>query len=538
MGTIASDSIQLESIKSVNDTANNADSVATTANTTANTALSQANATASHFWYDSDGAHVTEVTAVEWADSSDPNYHSGGNTLITSTGLKVRDGLTDLATFGSTGVQIGQSSSGHTNIASSGMTVYGNAGSDLLANIGYGSGQDSGGGTSNAPFYTLGNRTGTVGNYSTAEGYGTEASGFASHAEGWQTTAEYNGSHAEGYGTTASDTGDHAEGTDTTASGGSSHAEGYDTTASGAYSHSEGENTTASNTTAHAEGWKSVATGVYSHAQNQWTKASSNAQTALGKYNVEDNADTYALIIGNGSDDNSRSNALTVDWSGNVVAGDYTGGDISCDDITATGDATITGDISADNITATTNITASGNISAVDGTFTGDVTVGNDLAVTSNITAVDITASGDVYGVDGIFSDTITVGRAPTSNMEVATKKYVDDNAGGGGGWTPTYTSLRTAISMTTTLTNYGNIDMTDCKYLEFCVYNNSYVTSFVVSIDTVQRKINNAYPTHTHVCRIGSTTYYFEWQYNDGTHIKMRTTSGSGIYVSVYGIK
>ena len=528
MGTIASDSIQLESIKSVNDTANNADSVATTANTTANTALSQANATASHFWYDSDGAHVTEVTAVEWADSSDPNYHSGGNTLITSTGLKVRDGLTDLATFGSTGVQIGQSTSGHTNIASSGLTVYGNAGSDLLANIGFGSGQDSGGGTSNAPYYTLGDRTGTVGNYSTAEGYGTEASGFASHSEGWQTTAEYNGSHAEGYDTTASDTGAHAEGVGTSASGYGAHAEGYGTTANGAHSHAEGESTYASNTDAHAEGWKSVATGVYSHAQNVWTKASSNAQTSIGKYNVEDNADTYALIIGNGTADNSRSNALTVKWNGDVT----TAGDVSAVD------GTFSGDISADNITATGDITASGNVSAVDGTFTGDVTVGNDLAVTSNITAVDITASGDVYGVDGIFSDTITVGRAPTSNMEVATKKYVDDNAGGGGGWTPTYTSLRTAISMTTTLTNYGNIDMTDCKYLEFCVYNNSYVTSFVVSIDTVQRKINNAYPTHTHMCRIGSTTYYFEWQYNDGTHIKMRTTSGSGIYVSVYGIK
>ena len=57
------------------------------------------------------------------------------------------------------------------------------------------------------------------------------------------------------------------------------------------------------------------------HAQNCYTKASSDNQTAIGKYNVEDANDTYAFIIGNGTADNARSNAFTVDWSGNVTFG-------------------------------------------------------------------------------------------------------------------------------------------------------------------------------------------------------------------------
>lgn len=41
-------------------------------------------------------------------------------------------------------------------------------------------------------------------------------------------------------------------------------------------------------------------------------------QTAIGKYNISDSNSTYAFIIGNGTANNARSNALTVDWSGNV----------------------------------------------------------------------------------------------------------------------------------------------------------------------------------------------------------------------------
>ena len=103
-----------------------------------------------------------------------------------------------------------------------------------------------------------------------------------------------------------------------------STAEGKATAASGSGSHSEGESTFAEGDNSHAEGYFSVASGARSHAQNGNTVAAYADQTAIGKFN--DNQSTTAFEIGNGAV-GSRSNALTVDWSGNVVAaGDITDG--------------------------------------------------------------------------------------------------------------------------------------------------------------------------------------------------------------------
>ena len=125
-------------------------------------------------------------------------------------------------------------------------------------------------------------------------------------------------STAEGNTTTASGNQSHAEGKQTTASNEQSHAEGYKTTASGSYSHSEGNNTQATNTS--------------SHAQNMGTIAQGMAQTAIGKYNVSD-YNTYAFIIGNGESNNSRSNALAIQWDGTLVFAN--GETLSPSDITA-----------------------------------------------------------------------------------------------------------------------------------------------------------------------------------------------------------
>ena len=166
------------------------------------------------------------------------------------------------------------------------------------------------------------------GNYSHAEGLKTTASGVASHAEGRGTTASGGLSHAEGRGTTASGGMSHAEGRGTTASGGMSHAEGSFTTASGDYSHAEGDNTTAS--------------GKYSHAEGSETIAAGNNQHVEGRYNIEDTSNKYAHIIGNGSSDTKRSNAHTLDWSGNAwYAGEVKVGGASQGDATAKTLATI-----------------------------------------------------------------------------------------------------------------------------------------------------------------------------------------------------
>lgn len=107
-----------------------------------------------------------------------------------------------------------------------------------------------------------------------------------------------------------------AEGYDTEASGTNSHAEGLNTVASGYESHAEGNGSIASGTNSHAEG-SSIASGSRSHAEGL-SIASGNYQHVEGKFNVADANNKYAHIIGNGTADDERSNAFTVDWKGNV----------------------------------------------------------------------------------------------------------------------------------------------------------------------------------------------------------------------------
>ncbi len=155
------------------------------------------------------------------------------------------------------------------------------------------------------------------GSASHAEGWDTEASGFASHAEGESTVADSDYAHAEGMSTQASGSYSHAEGDSTTASGEASHAEGQSTTASGDCSHAEGgDATTASGSYSHAEGCYTEAAGESSHSEGEGTIAAGYAQHVQGMWNIEDDDDQYAHIIGNG-ENGSRSNAHTVDWDGN-----------------------------------------------------------------------------------------------------------------------------------------------------------------------------------------------------------------------------
>ena len=173
-----------------------------------------------------------------------------------------------------------------------------------------------------------------TGSYSHAEGYGTFATAAASHAEGYDTHATARYAHAEGASTTASGNNSHAEGNSTTSSGHYSHAEGNFTTAAGAYSHAEGNYaqttdggtyshvegsyTIATKTGAHAEGNHTEANGAFSHTEGLYTKAASMYQHVRGKYNVIDDADTYATIVGNGDADTNRKNIHTLDWQGNA----------------------------------------------------------------------------------------------------------------------------------------------------------------------------------------------------------------------------
>lgn len=101
------------------------------------------------------------------------------------------------------------------------------------------------------------------------------------------------------------------------ASGECSYAEGCRTTASGVVSHVEGDESVASGEVSHAEGSSTTASGTYSHAEGNSTTASGECQHVQGKFNIEDAANKYAHIVGNGTDEDTRSNAHTLDWEGN-----------------------------------------------------------------------------------------------------------------------------------------------------------------------------------------------------------------------------
>lgn len=199
----------------------------------------------------------------------------------------------------------------------------------------------------------------TIGNYSFAEGSGAEASANQAHAEGYQTVASGNSSHAEGYQTSATAIATHSEGSGTTASGDRSHAEGINTTSTGTAAHAEGSGavssgiashaegtSTASGNGSHAEGGATEASGAYSHSEGRYSIASGErshaeggqtianhrAQHVFGDFNIADASTaaatargTYIEIVGNGTSDTARSNARTLDWSGNeTIAGTLT----------------------------------------------------------------------------------------------------------------------------------------------------------------------------------------------------------------------
>lgn len=186
-----------------------------------------------------------------------------------------------------------------------------------------------------------GHTTSAEGEGAHSEGKQTYAANDQAHAEGLMTTAFGAASHAEGYNTITgsissqySGTYAHAEGSNTTASGPSSHSEGYQTRASGNYSHAEGYNTVASGGCSHAGGQNSTASGNTAYASGIGTIANHRSQFAFGEYNTSDDSTAaatakgnYIEIVGNGVSASSRSNARTLDWSGNeVLAGKLTVG--------------------------------------------------------------------------------------------------------------------------------------------------------------------------------------------------------------------
>lgn len=154
-----------------------------------------------------------------------------------------------------------------------------------------------------------------IGLGSTAFGYLNTASGFASTALGYQTTASGYASIAMGVLTT------------TTVSGQYSIAMGYKSTVSGVASTALGYGTIASGFVSTALGDYTTASGNFSATLGRLTTAQAQSSLVTGRYNIiAGTADAWVsadplFVIGNGTADNARSNAVTVLKNGKMGIG-------------------------------------------------------------------------------------------------------------------------------------------------------------------------------------------------------------------------
>lgn len=157
------------------------------------------------------------------------------------------------------------------------------------------------------------------GTYAIAMGNQSEASGQAAIAMGWHSEATLSAAFAAGYFAKATYQMAGAIGWEPTASGSAAMAFGDHTTASGAGSLAVNQQTTAQAAASAALGYGTDATGARSLVAGSYNEADTEAADATTGQRK------YAVIVGNGTADDARSNAATLDWNGNLeVAGKMT----------------------------------------------------------------------------------------------------------------------------------------------------------------------------------------------------------------------
>jgi autotransporter adhesin len=302
----------------------------------------------------------------------------------------------------------------------------------------------------------MGSNTIASGEASTAMGLGTTASGDHSVAMGSNTTAS--GSHsvalagparaegsystAIGFDVTAGGEGSTAIGYEVSASQSYATAIGYSTYASGTGSVALGYSTTASGLASTAMGTGTTASGEHSTAMGDHTTAGAFASLALGRYNVVEgnpvnwNTSDPALVVGNGSSDADRSNALTLRKNGDLtIAGRLASGNaISTGSYaTALGYSTVASGLWSTALGVNTTASASGSTaigSNTDASGSYSTAMGEGSTASGDLsTAMGIggtTASGYgsmAFGIgataDGTYS--IAIGHVTTTSGTEAT---------------------------------------------------------------------------------------------------------------------
>ena len=312
-----------------------------------------------------------------------------------------------------------------------------------------------------------------------AEGIGNTASGKYSHAEGQRNVASNYGSHAEGYYTVASGLFSHAEGYGAISQSLNSHAEGYNTTTSSGIAHAEGVLTTATGYGAHSEGYGNrfalQLTGdgntltytytsdmpkyIIKHLQNNgavklittpngswtWNFNQNHANyhcanvTAIDEENKTVTVDVtlsedaisnrfcWFLLLNTSSGTGSHAEGVStiVSGAGSHADGQYTF--VSGHASSASGECTIAS-TSGQTVIGTYNIPDDTTTNLHPSQYSGfgkyAFIVGNgyDTGGTSNAHTLD-------WQGNGWYAGKLTVGSAPTNNMDVATKQYVDNHS-------------------------------------------------------------------------------------------------------------
>ena len=245
-----------------------------------------------------------------------------------------------------------------------------------------------------------GNASHAIGESSHAEGVSTEATGTGSHAEGFQTEVNGNYSHVEGYGSIAEGSYAHAEGNYTFANT-YSHSEGHYTRASGAFSHAEGYITQSNGQKSHAEGNATKSNGLFSHAEGNATTADGEASHAEGAgtdaVGVESHAEgRYTIAQGV----NSHAEGLST-----KALGDYSHAEGKATEVSA----------EAGHVCGKYNIPNANDIFQVG--------IGVDAGNKTNAFEITISGVATLPQQNGYI----------VNDDHVATKKYVDDNAGATG---------------------------------------------------------------------------------------------------------
>ncbi len=309
-----------------------ADAAQAAAELTANAAMEVASAIGQHFWFDDSGAHVsTEEDEPEGEQNTLWNsmgmlFRKAANILLAivtgdNPGVAIYDGTGNAATnilaqFTGALAQIGRSNSSHVNIDYHSLQLIDKEGntyahlSDLRDASGKATVTETFEGDGSTYAFSVAFSVASVVEV-TLNDVATTTYSRSSQRFSFSPTPSSGTVISITYVTTSTLIKAYTFGTRAanTLLGAYSAVVGRLCEASGAYSFAEGENT--------------VARGKHSHAMNNNTIANDDDQTVIGRFNKA--LKKYAFIIGNGRKVSARSNAFTVDWSGNTdIAGAIT----------------------------------------------------------------------------------------------------------------------------------------------------------------------------------------------------------------------